>query len=82
MAGRANRLTFEAAAHRRRFGDRVRQLRREREWTQERLAETAALDRSYLADIEAGRRNPTLDVIHRLAEGLQVEAADLFKRTD
>jgi len=36
------------------------------------------MDRSYLADIEAGRRNPTLDVIWRLAKGLGVTPRDFF----
>jgi transcriptional regulator with XRE-family HTH domain len=69
---------FDATAHRRAFGDRVRSLRRAKDWTQEQLAEAAAMDRSYLADIEAGHRNPTLDVIHRLASGLEVAATELF----
>jgi transcriptional regulator with XRE-family HTH domain len=70
---------YEAHAHRRAFGSRVRQLRREREMTQEKLAEAARMDRSYLGTVETGARNPTLDIIYRLAAALDVPAAELFK---
>ena len=42
------------------LGWRVRQLREARRWTQETLAERADLDRSYVAGIEAGLRNPSV----------------------
>jgi transcriptional regulator with XRE-family HTH domain len=69
---------YETTAHRRAFGDQVRALRREREWTQEQLAEAAAMDRSYLAGVETGSRNATLDIIDRLARALGVRIAELF----
>jgi transcriptional regulator with XRE-family HTH domain len=70
--------SYEAGEHRRALGLRIRTLRRERNWTQENLAEAAEMDRSYLADIESGRRNPTLDVLWRIAKGLSVGIRDLF----
>ncbi len=70
--------TFEETAHRRAFGDRLRELRRERGWTQERLAEEAGMARSYLAEIETARRAATIDTINRLAVALGVGIADLF----
>ena len=70
--------SFDARAHRLAFGLRVGNLRHERGWTQEVLAERADVHRSYLASIEAGRRNPTLDVIVKLANGLHVPVAALF----
>jgi transcriptional regulator with XRE-family HTH domain len=70
--------SFEQRAHRRAFGEAVNKLRTERGWTQEDLAERADLDRSYLSGIESGQSNPTLDVIVKIAQGLQVTVADLF----
>lgn len=70
--------TFEQRAHRRAFGDSVSRLRQERGWTQEDLAERADVHRSYLAAIETGARNPTLDVIVKLATGLGIPIARLF----
>ncbi|WP_148613774.1 helix-turn-helix domain-containing protein [Nocardioides rubriscoriae] len=71
-------LSFEQRAHRRAFGENVGRIRRDRGWTQEDLAERAELHRSYLASIETGVRNPSLDVIVRLAKGLRVPVAELF----
>ena len=65
--------------HRVALGRRVKALREQRGLSQERLAEAASgLDRSYLAEIETGVANPTVDVLHRLAAGLRVDIADLF----
>ena len=71
-------LSFEQRAHRRAFGERVQALRRERGWTQEELAERAQLHRSYVAAVESGSRNPTLDVIVKLANGLHISPASFF----
>ncbi len=72
------RRSFEESAHRRAFGDQVRRLRSEHGLTQEDLAERAGVHRSYLAAVETGMRNPTLDVIVKIARGLGVPAARLF----
>ncbi|GAA2910600.1 transcriptional regulator with XRE-family HTH domain [Microbacterium keratanolyticum] len=67
-------------AHRAAFGARVRELRTERGWSQEGFAHRAELDRTYVSGIERGTRNPTLDIIYRLAQALGVPAADLLTR--
>jgi transcriptional regulator with XRE-family HTH domain len=61
------------------LGRRIRSLRDARGWSQERLAEHANLDRSYLAGIETGARNPSLKVLALLAKALQVRIAALFE---
>ena len=53
-------------------------LRRERGLTQERVCEQAKLDRSYLWGIEKGIRNPSIEVIARLAEVYGVEPYELL----
>lgn len=60
------------------FGDRVRELREGLELSQEAFAHRSGLDRTYVSGIERGRRNPTLDVICRLADALDVEVRELF----
>lgn len=72
------RRSYEETAHRHAFGSRVKHLRSQRGWTQEDLAERASLHRSYLAAVEGGGRNPTLDVIVKLANALHVSVRDLF----
>ncbi len=61
------------------LGRRVRELRNARGWSQERLAEHANLDRSYVAGIELGARNPSLKAIEKLALALRMSIADLFR---
>lgn len=70
--------SYDQNAHRRRFGDRVRELRTERGWSQELLAERADLHRTYVVEVERGHRNASLDVIQALADALDVEPAALF----
>lgn len=65
-------------SHRATFGARVRELRTGHGWSQEDFAHRANLDRTYVSGIERGTRNPTLDIIHRLALALEVPASDLL----
>ena len=60
------------------FGKRVRALRAEAGLSQEKLAEKAGMHPTYLSDIERGQRNPTLEVISRLAKALGVRIRELF----
>lgn len=59
------------------FGQRLRELRQERGWSQERLAEAAGLHWTYVGQIERGRRNVTLHNVLKLARGLGVDAGVL-----
>ena len=61
------------------LGRRVRALRDARGWSQERLAEEADLDRSYIAGIEVGSRNPSVKALERLASALSVRLSELFE---
>lgn len=60
------------------FGQRLRELRLERELSQEKLGELAGLDRTYISSAEAGRRNVSLRTIHKLADALEVDPACLI----
>ena len=60
-------------------GGNVRKLRLEKGITQERLAFASDLDLTYIGGIERGRRNPSLLVMARIAEALDVSLADLIK---
>lgn len=61
-----------------RFGARVRQLRTERGWSQESLADKASLHRTYIGSIERGEQNISLDNIEKVAVTLGVSLAELF----
>lgn len=67
------------SAHRIAFGERLRDLRQGRGWaSQEAFAYHVDLDRTYVSGLERGRRNPTLDVIVKLAHGLDVTPSELL----
>jgi transcriptional regulator with XRE-family HTH domain len=56
----------------------VKQLREEKGWTQEGLAERSGLDRSYVAGIESGLRNPSIKALAKLAKGLGATLSDFL----
>ncbi len=60
------------------LGKRVQALRKQKGLTQEDLAEAVGLGRSYLAEIESGRRNPSLDSLKIIALGLDVSLSKLL----
>jgi transcriptional regulator with XRE-family HTH domain len=60
------------------LGRRVRELRRERDWTLERAAAKAGLARSTLSKIENGQMSPTYDALRKLAFGLGIPVPQLF----
>ena len=61
------------------FGERVKNLRLEKGWSQEKLALTADLDRTYIPGIEKGDRNVSITVIEKIANALEVEIIELLK---
>ena len=63
----------------RKFGARVRELRKEQGLSQEGLAEKCGLDRTYVGGIERGERNVSLVNIVGLARALQIDPAQLFR---
>jgi len=63
----------------RKFGQRIKKLRREHNISQEELAFRIGVDRSYMGFIERGERNPTLDKIKKIAKALEVSLPKLMK---
>jgi len=61
-----------------RFGERVRELRRQRGLSQESLALACDLDRTYVGGVERGERNISLINIHKIAQALGVKTKELF----
>lgn len=61
-----------------RFGLKVRKYRIKKKLSQEQLAELANLHRTYIGQIEIGKRNIALKNIDKLAKALKVTIKDLF----
>lgn len=61
-----------------RLGIKIRSLRKERGLSQEKLANLAEIDRTYLPTIEKGERNVSIEIVEKLAKALQVKIKDLF----
>ena len=61
------------------FGAKVKYLRTEKGWSQEKLALTADLDRTYIPSIEKGDRNVSITVIEKIAKAFKVSVSELFK---
>jgi transcriptional regulator with XRE-family HTH domain len=76
------RRPVSAAAIRRlqkRLGQRLKARRIELGLYQERVAKACKLSPSYLSQLEAGLRNPTIGVLYRLGKVLGVKLEDLFR---
>lgn len=63
----------------RRMGKTLRQLRETRRMSQAALAAKAKISAGYLLRLEAGRQDPTLGVLERLAKALEVPVVELVK---
>lgn len=61
------------------FGKRVRELRKERNWSQEKLAEISGLHPNYIGMVERGERNPSLLNIQRIVHSFSINLDTFFK---
>jgi transcriptional regulator with XRE-family HTH domain len=61
-----------------RLGKRIRELRKQISLSQEALAYKAEVDRTYVTDVENGRRNVSIEILEKLISALDVSVADFF----
>jgi DNA-binding XRE family transcriptional regulator len=61
-----------------RFGLKLRTLRKERNLTQQVMAVHFGIDRSYISDVERGKKSISLPMLEILALGLKVSLSDLL----
>lgn len=60
------------------LGTNLRQQRKLKGMSQERLALDAGMERSYVSDVERGTRNPSVRALGRPAEALEIKPAKLL----
>lgn len=65
-----------------RVGLNIQNLRRQANLTQEKLAHNANIDRSYISEIELGKRSVSLPIIERIADALGVDPEVLLRKRD
>ena len=60
------------------LGMRIRYLRKKKGLSQEDLALDSGINKNYLSDLERGMRNPTVNILEKLAVNLEVSLSELF----
>jgi transcriptional regulator with XRE-family HTH domain len=61
-----------------RWGEQVKTLREDRNWTQQDLAQMVKTSRFTIARLEVGLRRPSVDMLERLSDVLQITLANLM----
>ncbi|GGH63765.1 hypothetical protein GCM10010975_29900 [Comamonas phosphati] len=64
------------------FGATVRQLRKERGYSQEAFGDLCGIDRSYMGGIERGEHNLALINIMKIIQALDLQPSEFFKHLD
>lgn len=59
------------------LGKKIKTLRNDAGLSQEKLGELTDLDRTYISDIERGKRNPSLKSLEKLAKALKISISDI-----
>ena len=60
------------------FGKSIRIFRQEKNISQEELADLCGLHRTYISDVELGKRNVSLENIEKIANALSLRISDIF----
>ena len=64
------------------YGQVVRKIRLEKGISLETLADLSGLHRTYMSDVELGKRNVSLENIDRIANALEVSISEIFKQIE
>lgn len=70
--------TFQVATLRKKFGNRLRQIRVQRAMTQEQFAEALDISVDFLSLVERGRNAPSFETLDKIAKRLRLSVAHLF----
>ncbi|NCU28931.1 MAG: XRE family transcriptional regulator [Candidatus Moranbacteria bacterium] len=65
-----------------RIGNRIRELRKDKGISQEKLAGLAEIDRTYMTSVENGRRNIAVVNLEKIVNALGVDLKEFFNSND
>lgn len=60
-------------------GNRIRNIREERGWSQEELAHRADVNRTFLGELERGKKKASVETVEKIANALEISLSDFFK---
>lgn len=60
------------------IGQRIRELRKELNLSQEALALKSEVDRTYMTDVENGRRNVSIEILEKIINALKISFTEFF----
>ena len=60
------------------IGQRIKELRKQLGLSQESLAYKSEVDRTYVTDVENGRRNVSIEILEKLIKSLDVSVTEFF----
>lgn len=63
-----------------RIARNLQRLRRDRKLTQEELSANSGIHQTYLSGLEGSKRNPSVEVLERLAAALRVDITELLRK--
>lgn len=64
------------------YGHAIRELRQAQNISQESFADMCGLHRTYISDVELGKRNVSLENIEKMSGALGISLSELFRRVD
>ncbi len=64
------------------IGSRIRYYRREKNLSQEELAERSGLSFSFIGQLERGSKQPTIDSLYKITKGMDLSISDFLKDLD
>lgn len=62
-----------------RVAQNIQRIRRDSGLSQEEVAHAAEIHQTYLSGVEGGKRNPSIQVLERIAAALKVDISEFFK---
>ena len=61
------------------FGLELKELRKQKKYSQEQLANLASINKSYISQIENGKTKVSLEIMNKLAKAFEIEIDKLFE---